>query len=1185
MPVEKVEIADANLFALTKMSVGSEVGVISGQLAQVVELILNPAVPEQQRQQAFQQIEEFKEKSPLVSQCGFCLCTVTNSEVVRHFGLQLLEDIVKGRWNEMSGEEKVYIKENLIKVVEVGTNSILEEKNHLKDQLAKVVVEIIKREWPQQWPSLLGELDALCRIGETQTELVMFILLRLVEDVAILQTLEQSQRRKEIYSALTTNMEQIFRFLLGLLEKHYQAYLSDSASLQGAKHCKVCMSILNTFSSLVEWVPMQHIMANNKYLLSCLTHLLKDESLQIYAADCLLGIVGWKAGKMTDRAQILCLFEMDMMRPLFAATEAAEQHALEENHYNFMKKMVQILTVLGEQLCALWTKDSPRTVPNLEIYLNALIAFTRHPSQTINLFANELWFKFFRHPDISLNPVFLSFMNTWIQTAVKKTVKVGYPTQDNHPSCAYSLLDFDDDEEFWNFFIKYRLCIVEIVKHISSSNPATPLALLDEWLRFSLTTPAPLVDLEAISTLLDAVYSKLTLEQLNLIYPQTAALMQLCIEFKSEDSQVLSEVLSCISAMFILVQKNPEALSPILEKIFSTLSRPVTTQSKETRTLRRHCCALMIRLSLKFPEVLLTAFTFLNVEINRLFQQGLLTRMEYVTLLEACVIISNKIENYDRQVEFIRSVFEPVVEQLKTLEPHYSSPERLLQYIGLDKEPVPYQDKINGHSTDPYYDNRCSLSTNMNFMLAVSRRVEPPTNPTILANGGFQVHVQGKLITRNPAGSLVCSVLNNILILGKSMNQMFDPVMKSKLSPGFSKVFDLLEVDKNNILGLPGSRSAKSELTYQIKVPEPVVKMQNFITELFESCQHLLSHLCTNIGYEFYHQPSLAEGLCMTVLLHLEGLPDFRLRAINRMFLKSFINKCPVECFDAVLIPMLKQVVPVMMNRLQERWCYLKKIRENPSFDEDNTDSQEVLDNVIIRVLAREYLETIKAMLTSGGGLDSPKEDTNTATLSLSPLGERVLIDPELRNDVMLTCLQGLRWPDSPSGCKAAALTELILPVLVRNNAFGPEGASSIMFEVLTGFQEMGMHEANNIALTHLALLSYETLRPSFPSVLSTPCPFFVPGCIQEDLLKFDAKILNNNGGTGWGEKAKKDMFKKLIAKLIGKDVAKLFKKEIVIKNLPSLVPTKIKARTLTLDEQVDRTGEDTGLCNLFNGN
>ena len=81
----------------------------------------------------------------------------------------------------MSGEEKLFIKENLMKLVESGTNPIMVEHNHIKDQLAKVVVELIKREWPQQWPSLLSELDTLCRAGETQTELVMFIFLRLVE--------------------------------------------------------------------------------------------------------------------------------------------------------------------------------------------------------------------------------------------------------------------------------------------------------------------------------------------------------------------------------------------------------------------------------------------------------------------------------------------------------------------------------------------------------------------------------------------------------------------------------------------------------------------------------------------------------------------------------------------------------------------------------------------------------------------------------------------------------------------------------------------------------------------------------------------------------------------------------------------------------------------------------------------
>lgn len=1165
-----------------------DVAALSAQLAAAVELMMNPGVPQLQRQQAFQQLEEFKESSPLGSQCGFFLSTVNNSQYVRHFGLKILEDIVKARWNDMSGEEKLYIKENLLKFVASGTKPIMEEQNHIKDQLAKIVVELIKREWPQQWPSLLSELDSLCQAGDTQTELVMFILLRLVEDVAVLQTLEQSQRRKEIYHALTANMEQIFRFLLGLLEKHYQAYLGNQANQEGAKHCKVCKSILNTFSSLVEWVPMHHIMANEKYLLKCLTHLLKDESLQIYAAECLLGIVGWKAGKMSDRMQILSLFEMEFMQPLFAAVEAAETHALEENHYNFMKKMVQILTVLGEQLCALWlAKDGTKeqiVVPNLEIYLNALIAFTRHPSQTINLFANELWSKFFRHADISTHPVFVAFQQTWIQTALKKTVKLGFPSETNSPACTYSLLDFDDDEEFKAFFAKYRLCIIEIVKQISLSSPALPLAVIDEWLRYTLVQPNPLVELEALSSLIDAVYSKMTSAvQLAPIHPQTTALMKLCLDFKSEDPRVSSEVLSCISAMFVLVLQTPDALSPILEKIFANLAIPVITHSKDIRSLRRHCCALLIKLSTKFPGVLMSAFQFLHLQIDQLNSRGVLSKMEYVNLLEALIITSNQFNNYDKQAQFIKGISDPVIEKLRSLQPHYSSAENLISFIGADKEPVEFLQGAVQQTQDPHSENRSSLSMIMNFLLAVSRRVEAPTDPSVAAAGGFQIQAGGRTIVRNPAGSQLCSILENALVLGHSINLMFSQEAKSRLSPGFSKVFDLLEVDKNNILGLPGSRSAKNDLTYHIKLPEPVTRMQNFVTELFESIQHFLSHLCIQIGFEFYQQPRLAEGLCMSVLGNLAGLPDFRLRAINKMFLKSFIVKCPQEFYSPVLIPILKQVVPLMLNRLQDRWSYLRKIRESPGFDEDNTDSQEVLDDVIIRVAAREYLDTVKAMLTSTTSQESPTSVENvekSGVQSVSALGELVLCDPILRNDVMLTCLQGLRWPDSPSGTRAAATAELIIPVLCNKNAFGPEGAASIMVEILTAFQEMGMHEANNIALTHLALLTYETLRPSFPNLITVLQQ--VPGCNQEDLLKFDAKILNNNGA--FGEKAKKDMFKKLISRLIGKDMAKLFQKEIVIKNLPSLVPLKTKARVPTLDEQTEKTGEETGLSSLFGG-
>ena len=71
----------------------------------------------------------------------------------------------------------------------------------------------------------MAELETLSSKGDAQSELVMFVILRLVEDVAVLQTLEQTQRRKEIYQALTSHLETIFKFLLTLLERHYQVSL------------------------------------------------------------------------------------------------------------------------------------------------------------------------------------------------------------------------------------------------------------------------------------------------------------------------------------------------------------------------------------------------------------------------------------------------------------------------------------------------------------------------------------------------------------------------------------------------------------------------------------------------------------------------------------------------------------------------------------------------------------------------------------------------------------------------------------------------------------------------------------------------------------------------------------------------------------------------------------------------
>ena len=118
------------------------------------------------------------------------------------------------------------------------------------------------------------------------------------------------------------------------------------------------------------------------------------------------------------------LFKSDLISPLFQAVEAANLKTMQgedDQHYLFLKRMVQILVELGGQVCGIWSAGSNSSKPeNFHIYLNALLAFTNHNSLMVNYYANELWAKFCRHPEIFKDDVFQTFIPKWVECALKK---------------------------------------------------------------------------------------------------------------------------------------------------------------------------------------------------------------------------------------------------------------------------------------------------------------------------------------------------------------------------------------------------------------------------------------------------------------------------------------------------------------------------------------------------------------------------------------------------------------------------------------------------------------------------------------------------------------------------------------------------------------------------------------------
>ena len=755
-------------------------------------------------------------------------------------------------------------------------------------------------------------------------------------------------------------------------------------------------------------------------------------------------------------------------------------------------------------------------------------------------------------------------------------------------------MDFDSDEEFAANFAKHRIVLIEALRTLSSVDPSVTFKYAEFFVKESLSKvtsssnggqvgadSAPYLEFEAAAVFLDAILGKLSAEKLAPVTRASLDLLRMlldCQRTRGGDPNLLSITMSCISSLFpaVVTPDGGQFLRPILDTVFKNVSFGDPNDDDKARMLRRHGCALMVKLATKYSKNLLPAFDHLTKTVCEMKVKAAITNSEYSTLIESLVLVSNEMKNYQMQSEFIKRVSEESLKDLLQMEKVIGDPASFIDFVGLNK-PIPDD---GAHSrNNPIIMNRAKLSYTTGYILSIVRRANYPDNPDEAQNGGFRVAMHNNNYIRNPAWEVAQMALKSFFILAKTLNGLWTTEVKSEFHPDYAKCLDILEAEKNAISGL-GTR----EQNAQIKTKSGLSRTQTFLFELYENNYHFLSQLCTSCGYDFYRTPNLSNGIVQHIFGHLNSIPDFRLRAAVRMFLKSLVNKCPQNGYGEVLAPVLAAFVPYMQSRLRDRWKHLALIRESPGFDEDNADSQEVLDDVVCRHLTREYLDVVKAILTSGGGSDLAESNNKSFVLTLSELGKLVLSHQMLSQCVMETLLEAMLWPDSPSSVRASNLMEIVLPFVINiPNRISDADASQIYYGILSAFNKLGQHEANYITLLQLAIQAYEWMRPKYGSILTVMSQ--VPGCNPEDLKRFDDRIMASNGkenGQKSSDRSKKDMFKKLIASIIGKDLAQMFKNDIVIKNLPTLQTQSRKQKTPSLEETEKG---DIGLGNLFASN
>ncbi|KAJ0004770.1 hypothetical protein NQD34_010984 [Periophthalmus magnuspinnatus] len=970
------------------------------RLVKAVNLMMDPQTSQICRLEALKFCEEFKESSTLCIPCGLKLADKAHSAVIRHFGLQILEHVIKYKWNNMAQQEKVQLKECAMQLLSSGTRSVLEEESHIKDVLSRITVEMIKREWPQHWPDMLKEMEALTSQGEAQTELVMLILLRLAEDVITFQTLP-TQRRRDIQQTLTQNMDSIFSFMMAILHMNVEDYRRVKSvpgmELKARAHCRVAVATLNTLAGYIDWVSLAHITNNNCQLLEMLCLLLSEPELQLEAAESLLIAISRK-GRPDERKPFMLLFGDVAIDVILSAAQSADGLAVQkspdgnsvevvERRYVFLKRLCQVLCAMGSQMCFLAGSELGIEIPaNLCKYTEALMAFTTHTSHLLKMSTLPTWGALFRHEILSKDPVIVEMAKKYMKTCMTNLVKTGYPSRNDHPSCMYSRVDFDNDEDFHSFSIVFRAQQSDMLRLACRIAPLEAFQIVAEWLQFQIASPVDIGDASTTSSeglcsilspsvihwdaetifmecLVGQIFKYVEAEKLPI--DQSVELLQALLNYETKDPLILSCVLTNISALFPFITHRPQLLPPVLYKLFKSVTFETTQGKNVPRTravknVRRHACSSIIKICRDYPEFLVPCFDMFYDHMKTLFDTDpTITYLEKCALMEAVVLISNQFKDFNKQKAFLEQLLAPVVSDWTSEELGLvlSNPAMFLSFVGADQV-ITEQNK----EAEAISCNRARLSFCLYVLSGVFKRTRWPTDLEEAKAGGFVVGYtpSGDPIYRNPCSAIFLSLLPNLFALIRTQNTLFLPDNLACLSETLAHAHEIMDGDKKALLGITqplldiyDSPVCKSNLE----------RMQGFFSTVYDNCFHALGNAGQSLMQDFYSIEGLSQEISTSVFGTLDHVPDHRLRPIIRVFMAKLVQPCPPEYYESLLCPLLGPLFSYMLRRLSLKWQFINQKTLNEGEDEEEVLShesqvtQEMLEEHLVILITRELME------------------------------------------------------------------------------------------------------------------------------------------------------------------------------------------------------------------------------------
>ncbi|XP_022332005.1 exportin-1-like [Crassostrea virginica] len=170
------------------------------------------------------------------------------NQQTKYYALQILENVIKTRWKVLPRAQCEGIKKYIVGLI-IKTSSdaaLLEKEKVYVGKLNMILVQILKYEWPRNWPSFISDIVGASKTNESLCQNNLAILKLLSEEVFDFSSGQMTQAKaKHLKDSMCSEFSSIFQLCQFVMDN------SQNAPLVG--------STLETLLRFLNWIPLGYI--------------------------------------------------------------------------------------------------------------------------------------------------------------------------------------------------------------------------------------------------------------------------------------------------------------------------------------------------------------------------------------------------------------------------------------------------------------------------------------------------------------------------------------------------------------------------------------------------------------------------------------------------------------------------------------------------------------------------------------------------------------------------------------------------------------------------------------------------------------------------------------------------------------------------------------------------------------